>query len=240
MRIGALQPGYLPWLGFFDQVFNTDIFILYDDLLYTKKSWRNRNYIRGQNGKILLTIPILHDQHVKINQAKIDSSKPWQRKHLRRIIENYKSTPYFNKYIPFFENIYNKKSERLIDIVLEIIYFFVEELGIKTKIILSSEMGFERKLKQNKNMADIKAERIILFMKELGGNEFYEGAAGENYINKELLEQESIKIVFQNYQHPVYIQQFSEFTSHLSVIDLLFNHGEKSLDILSNKRQRNV
>ena len=59
-------------------------------------------------------------------------------------------------------------------------------------------------------------------------------------INKELLKKESINIVFQNYQHPVYIQQFGEFTSHLSVIDLLFNHGEKSLDILSNKRQRNV
>ena len=237
MRIGALQPGYLPWLGFFDQILNTDLFILYDDLLYTKKSWRNRNYIKGPDGKILLSVPIRHEQGVNINQARIDNSKPWQKKHLRRIIENYKFSAYYNKYILFFQKLFEKRWEKLIDLDLKIIYFIVQELGIKTKLILSSEMGFEKKLKQKKHITDIKAERIIFFMKELGGSEFHEGAAGENYINKKLIEKESINIVFQNYQHPVYIQQLGEFISHLSVIDLLFNHGEKSLDILSSKRQ---
>ena len=239
MRIGALQPGYLPWLGFFDQILNTDLFILYDDLLYTKKTWRNRNYIKGPNGKILLSVPIRHEEGVNINQARIDNSKIWQRKHLRRIIENYQSCVYYNKYIPFFKKIFEEKWEKLIDLDLEIIYFVLQELEIKTKIILSSEMEFEKKLKQKKDIADIKAERIVFFMKELNGDEFFEGAAGENYINKELLQKKSIRIVFQNYRHPVYIQKFGEFISHLSIIDLLFNHGEKSLDILSDKRQHN-
>ena len=124
----------------------------------------------------------------------------------------------------------------MIDIDLELIYFIVQELGIKTRIVLSSEMGFEKRLKQKKNMTDVKSERIIFFMKELAGDEFFEGAAGENYINRKLLEEEGIEIIFQNYRHPVYPQQFGEFISHLSVIDLLFNCGEKSLDILSGRR----
>jgi len=236
MRIGALQPGYLPWPGFFDQILRTDLFILYDDVLYSKQCWRNRNYIKGPNGKIRMTVPILHEQGVTINKAIIDNSKHWQKKHLKRIIWSYRSSPYFDKYIPFLKEIYEEKWERLIDIDLELIYFFLRELGIKTKIILSSEMEFEKELQQKKNVADIKSERIILFMKELGGDEFFEGAAGENYINKKLLEEEGIEVIFQNYRYPVYPQQFGEFISHLSVIDLLFNCGEKSLDILSGRR----
>lgn len=236
MRIGALQPAYLPWLGFFDQTLNTDVFILYDDLIYTKKSWRNRNYIKGPNGKILLTVPVHHEQIVTIDRARIDNSQPWQKKHFNRIIQNYRSSQYFNRYIPSFKEIYKKKWTRLIDIDLELIYFIVQELGIKTRIVLSSEMGFEKKLKQKKNVTDVKSERIVLFMKELGGDEFFEGTAGENYINRKLLEEEGIEVIFQNYRHPVYPQQFGEFISHLSIIDLLFNCGEKSLDILSNGR----
>ena len=185
----------------------------------------------------MLSVPIRHEQGVNINQARIDNSKPWQRKHLRRISENYQSSPHYNKYISFFQELFEKKWEKLIDLDLEIIHFVIQKLGIKTKIILSSEMGFEMKLKQKKDIADIKAERIVFFMEELGGDEFFEGAAGENYINKEFLKKKSIKIIFQNYRHPVYDQQFGEFISHLSIIDLLFNHGEKSLDVLSNRKQ---
>lgn len=233
MIIGALQPGYLPWLGYFDQISKSDLFIFYDDLAYTKQDWRNRNNIKGHDGKIMLTVPVFSKKGQKINEVKIDNSKSWQKKHLRSIIHNYMSAPYLNKYINFSNEIFNTNWERLIDINMEIIHFIVLELGIKTKLVMSSEMGFEKKLQKKNNTVDSKTERIILFMKELGGDVFLEGAAGKNYINEELLKKESIKIIYQNYQHPVYNQQFGEFIPYLSVIDLMLNHGDKSLDILS-------
>ena len=240
MRIGALQPGYLPWLGFFDQILNTDLFVLYDDMQYNRYSWRNRNYIKGPNGKILLSIPVLHEWGKKINEVSIDNSKNWRTKHLKSIQHSYRSAPFFNKYIVFFNKLFRKNWERLNDLDVEIILYVVEELGIKTRLIQSSEIGLEKNFSgKDPNETDFKTERIITCMKELNADEFYEGAAGKNYINESMLRKESIKLIFQDYKHPLYNQQFGEFIPYLSIFDLLFNHGEESLAILTNEKQIN-
>jgi hypothetical protein len=229
MKIGILQPGYLPWLGFFEQIYKTDIFVMYDDVQYDKHGWRNRNRIKTSNGVQWLTVPVsftLKDSTL-IKDVKIDNKQNWRKKHLSSLCQNYSKAKFYKEYIDFFEKLYTINWENLIDIDIFIIEKLIEKLEIKNKkIIKSSELGIE---------SDDTIKRLIDICKYFNADFFYEGAAGKKYINCNDFEKNGIKIEFQNYNHPVYEQLYGEFVPYLSVIDLLFNNGEKSLSILLNK-----
>lgn len=102
MKIAIMQPGYLPWLGFFELMYNCDIFVLLDDVQYTKKDWRSRNRIRTKGGWIWLTVPVFtkNKRFQFINEVKINYFEDWGRKHLESIKINYSRTRYFNIYFP--------------------------------------------------------------------------------------------------------------------------------------------
>ncbi len=224
--VGILQPGYLPWIGFFEQLNRCDIFILYDDVQYEKGSWRNRNRIKTPNGYQWLTVPVLlkGKDFPIIKDVKINSSVPWQKKHIKTIIQNYSKAQYFERYSePLFE-IIKKKWKYLIDLDIELIKFFKRQLEISIPIILSSDLG----------ISGSNVQRLIEIVKQLQGKKIYEGEAGKNYIHPPLFEKEGITVIFQNYEHPTYNQLYGKFLSHLSIIDLIFNCGPKSLQILSN------
>jgi len=222
-----LQPSYLPWLGFFDQLYQSDVFVVYDDVQYDKNGWRNRNRIKTERGAQWLTVPVYIKNKPKINEVMIDNKNDWPQKHLQAIKTNYGKSPYFKKYYDGFSQILLKKHERLLDLNLELIEFFAKELGIEREICLSSKL----------NVGGEKISRLINICKHLGADRFFEGAAGKNYIQKEEFDKSGVRIDFQDYQHPVYRQLFGDFAPYLSIIDLLFNEGENSLKIIlsSNK-----
>ena len=239
MKIGGLQPSYLPWLGYFEQIHKTDLFILCDELQYEKYSWRNRNRIRNKHSLMWLIVPV-ESSHVPgkpIKDIRVDYSTNWQKKHWLSLFYNYSNSPFFKNYMGFFEDVLKKKWEYLSDLNIEITRELCRYLNIETEIVVSSQIKLEDKFRRNYKNGDA-TDRIIFFCKEFGVNTFYEGKAGENYINEEKLAKESIKLEYQNYQHPFYPQTGNDFISHLSVVDLLFNCGEKSLDILLNKTSR--
>ncbi|MFZ3091850.1 MAG: WbqC family protein [Nitrospirota bacterium] len=228
MRIGILQPGYLPWLGFFEQVHKSDIFVIYDDVQYDKEGWRNRNRIKTANGIQWLTIPVIvkFDAHLLITEVMIDNKKNWGGKHFSSIQQNYSKAAYFKKYIDIFEKAYSKEWQYLVDIDIHFILELSEALGIDcSKIVRSSTLG----------VSGDKSERLINICKLFKADTFYEGAAGKNYIDEDYFESHGIKIEYQDYKHPVYKQLYGDFVPYLSVIDLLFNHGDESLAILLNK-----
>lgn len=96
MKIGALQTAYLPWLGFFDQIFQCDLFIIYDDLQYTKKDWRNRNKIKTSDNAQWLTVPVVskNSHKKKINEIDIAPDMPWAEQHWQAIKMNYSKSPF--------------------------------------------------------------------------------------------------------------------------------------------------
>ncbi len=230
MIIGILQPGYLPWLGFFEQMYKSNIFVIYDDVQYDKNGWRNRNRIKTANGVQWLTVPVHANSssESKIYQVRIDNRKNWRKKHFQSIQQNYSKTPYFKENIPLFEEAYSISWEYLIDIDL----FFINRLAVclgmeKKKIVRSS----------NLNIEGSRLERLVAICRHFMADVFYEGNAGQNYLVSEKFEHYGIKVKFQNYQHPKYNQLHGKFVSHLSLIDLLFNYGEKSLSILLNLKK---
>lgn len=233
MRIGILQPGYLPWLGFFEQIYRSDIFVIYDDVQYDKHGWRNRNRIKTAKGIQWLTIPVCikFNEHPLITDVRIDNKVDWRKKHLLSLKTNYSKSPFFLKYIHIFEDAYSKAWEYLIDIDMHFISELSRCLGLNDKKIIRSSML---------NVTGDKITRLIKICKTLGADVFYEGAAGKNYIDESLFVREGIAVEYQDYRHPVYRQLYGAFMSHLSVVDLLFNHGDEAFSILTNKKSAEV
>lgn len=228
MVIGILQPGYLPWLGFFEQMYRSDVFVIYDDVQYDKEGWRNRNRIKTTTGTQWLTVPVLvkFDEHPFISEVKIDNQTNWRKKHFFSIRQNYSKSPFFKKYIGIFEEAYSREWEYLIDIDIHFMTALAEPLGMRgKKIVRSSAL----------NVGGDRLGRLINICKLFNADTFYEGAAGKDYIDDNVFAEHGIKIEYQDYQHPIYKQLYGDFIPYLSVIDLIFNHGEESLSILVNK-----
>jgi len=224
MRVTILQPSYLPWLGFFEQMSRADKFVLLDDVQYTRRDWRNRNRIRVKESWVWLTVPVQQKRRFSqsLLETRIDNSLPWRRKHLETLRQHYCKAPFFEKYFPRCQQVYEKDWTFLFDLCLETINLIKEEMGIETPLLRSSEMkpGGE------------KTERLVSICRELGATHYLSGESGSNYIAEEDFSSQGIALEYQNYEHPVYPQRYTGFVPHLSAIDLLFNCGEQSLGIL--------
>lgn len=225
MKIGILQPGYLPWLGFFEQMYHSDVFIIYDDVQYDKHGWRNRNRIKTANGVQWLTVPVLSSGKNKplIRDIRINNSTNWRKKHLASITANYSKALYFQDYISIFQEVLNREWDYLFDLDMTFIELLCGVLGLERKVVYSSEL----------NVPGDRIMRLINICKYFGADVFYEGQAGKAYLDEELFKNEGITIEYQDYQHPVYQQLYGDFEPYLSVVDLLFNEGPNSLAILS-------
>ena len=224
MRVTILQPSYLPWLGFFEQMSRSDKFVLLDDVQYTRRDWRNRNRIRVRENWIWLTVPVQQKSRFSqsLLETRIDNSVSWRRKHLETLRQHYCKAPFFEKYFPRCQQVYEKDWTFLFDLCLETINLIKEEMGIEAPLLRSSEMkpGGE------------KTERLVSICRELGATHYLSGESGSNYIAEEDFSSQGIALEYQNYEHPVYPQRYTGFVPHLSAIDLLFNCGEQSLGIL--------
>lgn len=227
MRVAIMQPGYLPWLGFFELMAKSDLFVLLDTVQYNTRSWRSRNRIRTKYGWMWLTVPVLVKRKFKqlIKEVKINNQIPWHRKHLRSLYINYSRASFFKEYISDLERIHLKSWEYLVELDLELINFFVKKLGIATPLIRSSEL----------NISGKGNEYIINICKRLKADELYDSQGAKGFIVKELFYKEGIRVTFQNYQHPIYEQVYKPFIPYMSTLDLLFNCGKESLKILNSQ-----
>jgi len=216
------QPGYLPWLGFFKKISSSDQFVFLDDVQFEKNGWHNRNKIRTSDGWIWLTVPTKAKFGMNLNEIKIDNSIDWEKKHKRAIEINYSKTPYFKNYWDELESIFNKKHELLIEFNLELIKFIMKNLQIKTPTIFSSELNIDGK----------SSERILNICNKLKSKIYLSGKLGKDYLNLDDFTSNGIEVKFQDYKHPTYEQRFDPFLPNMATIDLLFNKGDQSSEIL--------
>lgn len=226
-RIAIMQPGYLPWLGFFELMASSDILVIYDDVQFVKHSWQNRNRIKNVGGAQFLTIPVLirGKNRPKINEVLIAEDVLWRRKHLKSISYNYCKAKYFDEIFPIIEKGLQLKTNKLLDINMFFIREIAKYLNINTQIALSSDFGIT---------AGGTVERVINICKYFNATHFYNGPKGKELYKdeKEDFAKQGIVLEIQEYQHPEYPQLFGEFIPYLSVIDLLFNRGKHSLEII--------
>jgi WbqC-like protein family len=226
VRLGIHQPMYLPWLGLFDRIYQCDQFILLDNVAYSKNYFLNRNKIKTAQGWIWLTIPVLtkHNFQQLIKDTMVNNNSDWRKKHWTSIYYSYKNAPYFEEHKNFIETFYEHEWKYLVDASTSMLAYLLSALKIKTEITLASSLGAQGQ----------KEELLLNICKLCGADEYLSGPDGRSYLNLELWQQNSIRVLFHDYQHPTYPQLYGEFISHLSVVDLLFNCGPQSLKILTH------
>ncbi len=222
--VSILQPGYVPYLGFFELMTRSDQFVLYDDVQFDKNSWRNRNRIRGFQGPIWLTVPVLAKGRFGqvIRDVEIDNRQNWRRKHLASIRQHYQKSQYFEMFFPFFDDLYGQDWNFLIDLNLEIIGAARDWLDIATEVILSSSLS----------AGGHKTERIVGICESLGADAYISTNGAQPYLEVEMLSENGIQLAWQDYQHPVYPQMHKGFEPNMAFVDLLFNRGPDATEVL--------
>lgn len=195
-----------------------DEFILYDDMQFTRRDWRNRNQIKTKDGVKWLTVPVevKGKYFQKINETRI-SDKNWGREHWNTIVHSYSKAKYFKEYKDAFEEIYINTSEELLSKVNHKFLQTVNDiLGISTKMRWSSEF----------RLLDEKTERLVDICKSSGATDYYSGPAAKAYMNEDLFKEANINVHYFDYSgYPEYHQLHGEFTHAVSIIDLIFNEG---------------
>ncbi len=226
--IAIHQPNHLPWIGYFDKMAKSDIFVLFDDVQFPRgKSYVTRNNILGANGQFWLTVPVKNKgEMLKINEVEI-AEENWNKKHWKSIEASYCKSLFFNELKKDFESIYTKKWVKLCELNVELIKKIMKILEIETKIVFSSDVP----AKADKN------ERIIEIIKYFDADTYIsgKGSGSQRYIFEEDFEKNDIKLIFNEFTHPIYKQMHPEFVPNMSVIDLLFNIGDKAMDIIKRE-----
>ncbi len=220
-KVMISQSNYIPWKGYFDNINQVDIFLIYDDAQYTKRDWRNRNQIKTPQGLKWLSIPVnvKGKFEQKINQT-IIADPEWGKKHWASIKQNYSKAAYFKNYKDVFEELYKDTSElNLSKVNQSFIKTINGILGIKTKILRSDDY----ELSEGKN------ERLLDLCITLNTSEYYSGPAAKSYLDVSLFESKGVKVNFFSYAgYPEYKQQYEGFEHGVSILDLLFNEGENA------------
>ncbi|HJW97178.1 MAG TPA: WbqC family protein [archaeon] len=219
------QVNYLPWLGFFSKIKSSDAFVMFDVADYSKNGLMNRNKIRTADGWMYLTVPIEKKFHRRpFNEVLLPPNEKWREEHWKAMLFNYKKADYFGSYGDFFEKLYKKKHKTLMELNEEIILYIFKQLGINVKIFKTTELGTDKRLKKTDILLDI--------LKSISADTYLSGAGGKTYIEPEKFREAGIGLRFQEYEHPEYRQRFDGFVPFMAVIDVLFNMGEKTKDLI--------
>jgi hypothetical protein len=223
-KVAILQSNYIPWKGYFDMIDSVDEFILYDDMQYTRRDWRNRNQIKTPQGVQWLTVPVhvKGKYHQTIRETEIQGTD-WASDHLKAFQQNYKRTPYFEEVLSLIESVYKNPPSHLSVLNRTLIEIINGYLGIKTKISNSWDY----------NLADGKTERLVDLVLQAGGTEYISGPAAKDYIIESIFVDNKVKLTWFDYKgYPEYPQIWGGFVHGVTVLDMLFNAGPEARKFL--------
>ena len=222
-KVSILQSNYIPWKGYFDLIAKSDVFVVYDEVQYTKNDWRNRNIIKTPSGLQWLTIPVrIESLSQKIYDSKIFNSN-WQKKHISTLQCNYSKAKYFHEYKELVFSMYENQSEYISEVNISFIQGICKLLNIKTEFIDSRDLN----LHGDRNF------RLLEACKKLNADVYISGPAAKNYLDIEMFNKENIIVDWMDYSgYNEYKQIYEPFAHGVSILDLIFNVGAESKNYL--------
>ncbi len=224
MEVAIMQPTYFPWIGYFSLIKRVDKFIFLDNVQFSRRSWQQRNKIADQNKILWLSVPVIKKNlyNQKISEVKVFDQN-FKKKHLNMIKHCYSKTKYFKNIFPIIENIFNKDFDNLSDWNQYIINKICEYLEIKTHIVTASKL----------NSSGKKDELLSNICRELKAEKYIAVYGSEEYMsNSNKFKKNNIKVEYFDFKEIKYSRGKNDYISKLSIIDLLFFHGEKSLNYI--------
>lgn len=229
MIVGIHQPNFLPWLGYFYKLTQCDVFVLLDNVQYSKNSFINRNRIKTPRGADWLTIPVITKGRFGqlIRDVEINGAVDWRKKHLGTLEANYRKAKCFE---PIFSGLkatyFADDWNNLCELNITLLEWVLSIIGLEKTLVRASDL----------NVNGESTQLLINIVKNLGGNAYISGFGGANYQEEELFERSGIALKYYDFRHPVYLQLWNDFIPNLSIIDLLFNCGSESLGVLLDSK----
>jgi len=217
--VAIVQSNYIPWKGYFDMIAAVDEFILYDDMQYTRRDWRNRNQIKTPLGLQWLTVPVKvkGKYHQTIRETEIDGSK-WRAAHWTALCKNYRRAAHFGTFAETLEPLYLQTDYSFLSqLNRTLIEWVCKQLGIKTK--LSNSWDYK--------LGEGKTERLADLCLQAGGGEYVSGPAAKDYVDTSVFSCRGVKLTWFDYSgYPEYPQLWGGFQHGVTILDLLFNCGK--------------
>jgi hypothetical protein len=224
-----MQPTYLPWLGYFDLIDQSDVFIFLDTVQFEKQSWQQRNRIKTAIETQWLTVPVYRSLKQKIMDVRIDNTKDWRRNHWMSLVNNYHGSSFWSSYSSRLESTYHQHWDRLAELNIFLIKTLCETLDLRPRFVRTSELP----ILQGK-----KAELLVDLCKIFGADTYLSPAGSQVYLESDApFRSDGISLVFHQYEHPTYPQLYGEFIPYLSVVDLLLNTGPQALGVIRSGRR---
>lgn len=223
MNCVILQPSYIPWRGYFEQIYRADVFVFYDDVQYDKHGWRNRNRIKNHQGGQWLTVPVHSKgvvvESVPINEIEIAWEQSWAERHWRAIQQAYGKAPFFQQYAPWLEQVYQRRPARLADFTIPLTIEIAEKLGIyHTRFVRASEM----------RASGQKTDRLVEILSSLRATHYISGPSAASYIEEDKFRAAGITLEYMEYNYPQYPQLYPPYDPHVTILDLLFMVGPEA------------
>lgn len=228
-RIGIIQSNYIPWKGYFDFIDSVDEFIVFDDVQYTRRDWRNRNRIKTANGLQWLTIPVeAKGKYTQLVRETRISGRDWSADHFRALHHAYARAPHYPENAAWLQALYQQAAglEMLSEVNLLFLRALCERFGIATRLRLSAE--FE--------IAEGKNERLIAICRQAGATEYLSGPAAREYLDPAAWERQGIRLRFKSYSgYREYPQLHGPFEHAVTALDVLLNTGERAREYLKSE-----
>lgn len=232
MIVAIHQPNFLPWLGYFYKLAKCDVFVLLDNVQYTKNSFINRNGIKTPQGAMWLTVPVKMKGRFGqlIKDVEINNTIDWRGKHMGSLEANYKKAGFFEQIFQDLKTIYYIDDwNNLCKLNIQLLEWVLPILKWEKELVRASELGVQGE----------STRLLVNIVKELGGDVYLSGFGGAKYQEEELFKEAGIRLGYYEFEHPVYPQLWSDFVPNLSIIDLLFNCGPESLDVILHNEEGN-
>jgi hypothetical protein len=224
MIVVGHQPQYIPYLGFFNKIAKADIFVFADNLQFNRKSWQQRTLIKSNNQALYLTIPVLKKGKYEqlINEVEIIDNG-WRNKHWKTIYLSYHKTPYFDVYKNDLESFYNREWKYLSEFTINLIRYFIDALGIKLKnIFTGTELGISGE----------KTDLLKDICDKTGCDTYLSGSGAKVYVDEQSFRDSNLNHLFNEFNLVPYKQYGNSFIDGMGIIDAMFMHGPKTIDIV--------
>jgi hypothetical protein len=220
-KIAIVQSNYIPWKGYFDMIAAVDEFILYDDMQYTRRDWRNRNQIKTPQGVQWMTVPVKvkGKYHQTIRETEIDGAD-WAKLHWKSLCQHYRRAKHFDEIAKELEPLYlQNEYSHLSQLNRTLIEWVCMKLGIRT--VIRNSWDYQ--------LMDGKTERLVNLCVQAGGNEYISGPAARGYIEEDVFIESGIRLTWFDYDgYPEYPQLWGGFIHGVTILDLLFNCGSEA------------
>lgn len=231
MRVGVIQSCYAPWRGYFDFIATVDLFVLYDDVQYSKGSWRSRNRIKTAQGVRWLTVPVHVDLGMRIDEVRIaHETRAWQNEHREVLGRAFDGAPYAGDAIGLWEEAVGQRDALLTDLNRRLLLAACGYLNIRTPIVRSSEF----------TLSGAATQRLLALLREVGATTYVSGPSAKAYLETERFVDAGIRLEYKTYSYPEYPQQWGAFVDGLTILDLIANCGPDATHYMTSNLPNEV